>query len=97
MKIVVRPYSESDRAALVGAGVHPLLVSGAIIWGVLVIALGMTQMQILPGQFHWIVQVVHLGFGLVAIEFAELMARHIRKHVMLARPGRASVAATPSI
>ncbi|HEV8095514.1 MAG TPA: DHH family phosphoesterase, partial [Burkholderiales bacterium] len=25
MKIVVRPYSESDRLALVGAGVHPLL------------------------------------------------------------------------
>ena len=25
MKIVVRPYSETDRAALVGAGVHPLL------------------------------------------------------------------------
>jgi len=25
MRIVVRPYSESDRAALVGAGVHPLL------------------------------------------------------------------------
>ena len=25
MKIVVRPYSESDRQALVGAGVHPLL------------------------------------------------------------------------
>ena len=25
MKIVVRPYSESDRAALIGAGVHPLL------------------------------------------------------------------------
>lgn len=77
------------------AGVHPLLVSGAIIWGVLVVALGMTQMQILPGQFHWIVQVVHLGFGVVAIAFAELLARRIRKHVTIARPGQASLAATP--
>ena len=30
------------------AGVHPGLASAAFAWGVLVIALGMTQMQILP-------------------------------------------------
>jgi hypothetical protein len=35
----------------------------------------MTQMQILPGDLHWIVQVVHLGFGLAAIVFAEALGR----------------------
>lgn len=60
------------------AGVHPGLASTAFAWGVLVVALGMTQMQILTGDLHWIVQVVHLGFGLVAIGFAEVLARHIR-------------------
>jgi hypothetical protein len=52
------------------AGVHPGLASAAFAWGLLVIALGMTQMQILPSDLHWIVQVVHLGFGLAAMGMA---------------------------
>src|ERR671930_289067 len=50
----------------VRAGVHLGLVSFSFAWGVLVIALGMTQTQMLPGEFHWTVQVIHLGFGLAA-------------------------------
>ena len=61
-----------------GAGVHPGLASAAVAWGVLVIALGMTQMRILPGDLHWIVQVVHLGFGLAAMAFVEVLGRRIR-------------------
>jgi hypothetical protein len=76
------------------AGVHPLLVGGAMIWGVLVVVLGITQMQLLPGQFHWIVQVVHLGFGVVAIALAEVLGRRIRKYVTIERAGQASVGAT---
>ena len=35
-------------------------------------------MQMLPGDLHWIVQVVHLGFGLAALGLAEVLGRHIR-------------------
>jgi hypothetical protein len=60
------------------AGVHPGLASAAFAWGLLVLVLGMTQTQILPGELHWIVRVVHLGFGLVAMGFAERLGRRIR-------------------
>ncbi len=43
----------------------------SIVWGLIVIALGLTQQQILPGGAHWIVQVIHLLFGLGAIGQAE--------------------------
>ena len=70
------------------AGVHPGLASAAFAWGLLVIALGMTQMQILPGDLHWIVQVVHLGFGLAAIGFAEALGRRIRAALGGGQPAR---------
>src|ERR671937_3178305 len=42
------------------SGVHPALVGVAFVWGLVVVALGMTQTQLLPGPLHWIVQVLHL-------------------------------------
>jgi hypothetical protein len=79
--------------ALAGLGlrtrVHPGLASAAFAWGVLVIALGMTQMRILPGDLHWIVQVLHLGFGLAAMAFAEVLGHRVRAALggnQLARP-----------
>ena len=56
--------------------------------GLLVIALGMTQMRILPGDLHWIVQVVHLGFGLAAIGFAEALGRRLRATLGAGQPAR---------
>jgi hypothetical protein len=78
----------------VRAGVHLGLASAAFAWGILVVALGMTQTQILPGDFHWIVQVVHLGFGLAAMAFAEVLGRRIRANLLGAGSGRRSFAAT---
>jgi hypothetical protein len=57
------------------AGVHFALPALAAGWGVLVIALGMRQFSILPGDLHWIIQVVHLVVGLGAIAQAENLAR----------------------
>src|SRR5579883_1894023 len=45
----------------------------AIVWGVIVVALGVTQAQIAPGGAHWIVQVVHLLVGIVAIGLSEMI------------------------
>jgi Dicarboxylate carrier protein MatC N-terminus len=75
------------------AGVHLGLVSGAFAWGILVVVLGMTQTQLVPGDLHWIIQVVHLLFGLAAFGFAEALGRQIRAKLVSARP-RASYAAT---
>ena len=69
----------------VRAGVHLGLVSAAFAWGILVIVLGMTQDQLLPGDLHWIVKVTHLAFGIVAIGFAELLARGIHTSTRASR------------
>jgi hypothetical protein len=61
--VVLARWAGWTRTARLGT---PGLASGAFAWGVLVIALGMTQTQILPGDLHRIVHVVHLGFGLAS-------------------------------
>ena len=56
--------------ARVGLG----LVLVGIVWVVVVPVLGMAQTQILPGDLHWIVRVVHLLVGVGAIGFADRLA-----------------------
>jgi hypothetical protein len=56
--------------ARVGLG----LVLLGIAWVVVVPVLGVTQTRILPGDFHWIVRVVHLLVGVGAIGFADRLA-----------------------
>ena len=60
------------------ARVNPALVSLAIVWAVVVLILGLTQMRLLPGPAHWVIQVVHLLLGLGAIGQAENLARSIK-------------------
>lgn len=60
--------------ARVGAGV----ALAAVVWGLLVVALGMTQTRILPGSLHWVIQMLHLLFGLGALAQAENLARRIK-------------------
>ena len=53
---------------------------GAIVLAILVVALGLSQtMLLIQPSVHWIVQVVHLLFGLLAVGLAEMIAgRHRR-------------------
>ena len=67
-------------AARVQAG----LVVLALVWAVVVVALGLTQQQLLPGPAHWVIQVVHLLIGVGAIAQGETLARRI--HGRLASP-----------
>jgi hypothetical protein len=46
----------------------------ALAWGALVLWLGLNQSGILPGDWHWVVQVVHLLVGLAAVGQAERLA-----------------------
>lgn len=65
-------------AVLAAAGrVQPGLVALALVWAVAVVALGLTQQQLLPGSAHWLIQVVHLLLGLGAIGLGENLARRI--------------------
>ena len=67
------------------AGVHPAFPVVAIAWGVLVVALGVTQDSLLPGSLHWLVQVLHLIVGLAAIGQAETLARRTLAQIRVSR------------
>ena len=45
--------------------------SFALLWGLLVAALGFMQQGILVGELHWIVRVLHLVIGLASVSIAE--------------------------
>jgi hypothetical protein len=74
------------------AAVEPWLVGLAVIWGIIVPVLGLTQTRLLPGSLHWLVQVLHLAVGLLAIGLAESLAGRVqRRHASGAlREARAS-------
>ena len=61
------------------AGVNRGRIALAIVWGVVVVALGMTQNELLPGSAHWIIQVLHLLVGLAAMGMAEGLAVRIKQ------------------
>ena len=56
------------------------LVVLAIAWGIFVPVFGMTQVGILPGSFHWIIQLLHLLVGFAAIGLGENLAKRIRSN-----------------
>ena len=53
------------------------LAALAVVWGLAVLVLGMTQTSLLPGDAHWVIQVVHLLIGLGAVGLAERLERQI--------------------
>jgi hypothetical protein len=60
-------------------GVQPGLIALAIVWGLIVPIVGVTQTQLLPGNAHWVIQVLHLLLGAGAIGQAEGLAARIKK------------------
>jgi hypothetical protein len=50
------------------------LVAFATAWGLVTWILGVTQSQILPGSFHWIVEVAHLAMGVITIAIGDQLA-----------------------
>jgi hypothetical protein len=56
------------------AGVPGGLVAGAVILGLIVPIVGLTQREIFPGSAHWVIQVVHLLLGLGLLAMAENLA-----------------------
>jgi hypothetical protein len=56
------------------AGVSPGFALLSIVWGVIVVILGVMQTQWLPGAAHWVIQVIHLLVGLAAMGLGERLA-----------------------
>jgi len=57
------------------AGVNRGFVAVAIAWSFIVPILGVTQVQLLPGRAHWLIEVLHLLVGLAAIGMGNRLAR----------------------
>jgi hypothetical protein len=75
--LVVTLWVSSVVAAMSGERAGPVI--GGFVWGAIVIALGMTQMSLLVGPTHWLVQVVHLLVGLGAIGLNERLTSSIKR------------------
>jgi len=70
---------------VIQSGSSPSLGYIGIVWGLLTVTLGMTQTQLLPGTYHWVIQVLHLLVGLGAMGLADSSSRSIAARQMYAR------------
>lgn len=48
-----------------------------LIWSLIVPAVGVGQLSVLPGSDHWVIQVIHLLVGLIAMGLGHALARRI--------------------
>lgn len=64
--------------ALMMRGGSPVLAAALIIYGIVVVYVGLNQEQWLPGTSHWIIQVLHLLLGLGTMALTETTRRRIR-------------------
>ena len=74
--LVLSLWTLAALAAL--SSVSTRFVVGAALWGLLLPVFGLTQTQILPGNNHWVVQILHLLVGVAAVGQAENLARRIQ-------------------
>jgi hypothetical protein len=56
------------------AGVPGGLAAGAVVLGLVVPIVGLTQRELLPGSAHWLIQVLHLLLGIGLLGLAENLA-----------------------
>jgi hypothetical protein len=61
-------------ALAAAARVQPGLAVGAFAWGLIVVALGLTQEELLPGSAHVVIEVLHLLVGVAALALADTLA-----------------------
>ena len=54
------------------------LAGGALLLGLLVIVVGMRQSALLVGSFHWVIRVVHLLLGILAVGVGQIAAARWR-------------------
>ena len=60
------------------AGVSAFLAGILLLWGAAILALGMTQAQLMPGPNHAAIQIVHVVTGLVGMGLSEMVGKRLR-------------------
>ena len=56
-----------------------VIAAGALIVGAVMIVIGMMQASLLPGEFHWIIQIIHLVLGILTIGIGHMATSRYRK------------------
>ena len=56
-----------------------VIATCALMVGAVMIVIGMMQSSLLAGEFHWIIQVIHLTLGLLTIGIGHMAAARYRK------------------
>jgi hypothetical protein len=57
-----------------------------LVWSLIVPALGVSQVQLLPGSDHWLIQTAHLLVGLIAMGLGHSLARRIGERTAASAP-----------
>lgn len=70
------------------AGVATWLAGILLLWGAAILALGMTQAQLMPGPNHAAIQIVHVLTGLIGMGLSEMVGKRLR----IAKEGSAAAA-----
>ena len=73
--VVTLALLASGSVAIFARGLK-VLGGSAIGFALLVPVFGVTQIQILVGDFHWLIRVAHLLVGAAAVIFTEQIGRH---------------------
>ncbi|HKO22063.1 MAG TPA: hypothetical protein VJX91_05365 [Candidatus Eisenbacteria bacterium] len=60
------------------AGVSPVLAGIVLLWGAAILALGMTQAQLMPGANHAAIQILHVVTGLIGMGLSEAVGKRMR-------------------
>ena len=75
--LVLSLWALAGLAAWAGVGLP--IVAVAVVWGLIVPILGLSQDRLLTGDAHWLIRVLHLLVGIVAIGLAESLGIRIRR------------------
>ena len=81
--VVLSLWTLAGLAARASVGIGRVAL--AVVWGLIVPVLGVTQSGLLPGDLHWIVQLLHLLIGIGALGQGEGLAARIKRAPVLAR------------
>jgi hypothetical protein len=57
------------------AGRSVALAGFTIVWGLALAGMGFSQAAMMPGDNHWVIRVVHLAMGLLALPMAERLMK----------------------
>ena len=61
------------------AGASRGMVAFAVAWGALLPWFGMTQANLFPGPYHWVIRVLHLAVGVVAMGLVDGLGKQMRR------------------